>query len=156
MIKYVEYGKRRVFMDKILLEIKGTQRYGRESDVLELTTYGTLRDDGAAYIIRYKEEQEPPQKPVTVTVRVQKDESCVEMTRLGNGHSSLYIEKSKRNLCRYGTEFGDMLMGVYGRDIEADLENGCFNFEYDIDFNGSVASQNTVKMQFTKTKHTNN
>ena len=28
-------------------------------------------------------------------------------------------------------------MGVYGRDIQADMENGVFNFEYDIDFNGS-------------------
>lgn len=72
------------------------------------------------------------------------------MTRSGKTHSSLLIEKSKRHLCNYGTDFGDLLMGVYGRDIEADMENGVFNFEYDIDFNGSVASQNKVRLSFQK------
>ena len=41
-------------MEKILIEIKGTQRYGKDTDVTELTTFGTIRDDGVAYIIRYK------------------------------------------------------------------------------------------------------
>ncbi len=138
-------------MEKILIEIKGTQRYGRETDVTELTTFGTLRDDGVAYIIRYREELEPPDESVNVTVRVNKDESAVEMTRSGKTHSSLLIEKSKRHMCRYGTEYGDMLMGIYGKDIEADIKKGVFHFEYDIDFNGSVTSQNKVKLHFTKT-----
>lgn len=137
-------------MERILIEIKGTQRYGRETDVTELTTFGTIRDDGCAYVIRYRQELEPPEESVNVTVRVNKDESTVEMTRSGKTHSSLLIEKSKRHMCRYGTEFGDMLMGVYGKDIEADINGGSFNFEYDIDFNGSVASQNKVMLNFTK------
>lgn len=138
-------------MEKILIEIKGTQRYGKDTDVTELTTFGTIRDDGVAYIIRYKEELEEPEESVTVTVRVNKDESAVEMTRSGRSHASLLIERSKRHLCNYGTEFGNMLMGVYGRDIETDIENGRFDFEYDIDFNGAVASQNKVRLSFYKT-----
>ena len=137
-------------MEKILIEIKGTQRYGKDTDVTELTTFGTIRDDGVAYIIRYKEELEEPEESVTVTVRINKDESAVEMTRSGRSHASLLIERSKRHLCNYGTEFGNMLMGVYGRDIEADIENGRFDFEYDIDFNGSVASQNKVRLSFSE------
>lgn len=137
-------------MERILIEVKGTQRYGRDTDVTELTTFGTIRDDGVAYIIRYKEELEEPGESVTVTVRVNKDESAVEMTRLGKTHSSLLIERSKRHLCNYSTEFGDMLMGIYGRNIEADAENGRFDFEYDIDFNGAVASQNKVRLTFSK------
>ena len=147
-------------MEKILIEIKGTQRYGKDTDVTELTTFGTIRDDGVAYIIRYKEELEEPEESVTVTVRVNKDESAVEMTRSGRSHASLLIERSKRHLCNYGTEFGNMLMGVYGRDIEADIEKyiGCIQKEltflkpkYDIDFNGAVASQNKVRLSFYKT-----
>lgn len=138
-------------MDRILIEVQGTQRYETDTDVTELTTFGTIRDDGVAYIIRYKEELEEPGESVTVTVRVNKDESAVEMTRSGRTHSSLLIEKSKRHLCKYGTEFGDMLMGIYGHDIEADVKNGRFKFEYDIDFNGAVASRNKVRLNFSKT-----
>ena len=137
-------------MEKILIEIKGIQQYGHDTDVTELATFGTIRDDGAAYIIKYNEELEEPQESVSVTVRVSKDESAVQMTRTGRSHSSLLIEKSKRHLCNYATEFGDLLMGVYGRDIEADIENGSFHFEYDIDFNGAVASQNTVSMNISR------
>lgn len=141
-------------MDKILIEIKGTQRYGREKDTIEMATFGTLRDDGSAYIIKYNEEQEPPEEPIKVTVKISKDESAVEMTRFGKTHSSLFIEKSRRNLCRYGTDIGNMMMGIYGKEIEADIHDkgGSFSFAYDIDFNGSVASHNTVNLNFTKTE----
>lgn len=138
-------------MEKILIELKGTQRFGNEKDSIELATFGTLRDDGKSYIIRYSEEQEPPEAPVKVTVRVKKDLSSVEMTRLGTAHSSLFIEKSRRNLCSYNTEFGNMLMGVYGKEIEFEKKDGAgrFLFEYDIDFNGSVASRNKVDLSYT-------
>lgn len=139
-------------MDKILLEITGTQQIDAQKDKIELTTVGTLRDDGSAYIIRYTEEQEPPIGPVKVTVRIQKDESSVQLTRSGAFESCLTVEKSKRNLCRYGTEFGNILLGIYGREIEAKINdaNGSFFFGYDIDVNGSLASRNTVNMVFSK------
>lgn len=134
-----------------MVEVKGTQQYGHDTDITELTTYGTIRDDGVAYIIKYNEELENPSETVCVTVRVQKDESFVEMTRSGKTHSCLAIEKSKRNLCSYATEFGNILMGIYGKDIKADAKQGLFDFEYDIDFNGAVSSQNKVRMKLTKT-----
>lgn len=139
-------------MDKILLKITGTQLVDRQKDCIELTTTGTLRDDGTAYVIRYTEEQEPPFAPVKVTVRIQKDESAVEMTRSGEFASCLFIEKSKRNLCHYATQAGNLLMGIYGREIEANTEkeSGSFTFCYDIDINGAVTSKNTVEMTFSK------
>ena len=139
-------------MDRILLEIICTQQIDSQKDKIELTTMGTLRDDGSAYIIRYTEEQAPPLSPVKVTVRIQKDESAVQMTRTGAYDSCLTVEKSKRNLCRYGTEFGDVLLGIYGREIEAKINDskGSFFFGYDIDVNGALASRNTVNMTFSK------
>ena len=139
-------------MDRILLEITGTQQIDSQKDKIELTTVGTLRDDGSAYIIRYTEEQAPPLSPVKVTVRIQKDESAVQMTRTGAYDSCLMVEKSKRNLCRYGMEFGNVLLGIYGREIEAKINdsNGSFFFGYDIDVNGALASRNTVNMTYIK------
>ena len=85
-------------------------------------------------------------------MRIQKDESFVEMRRSGKYGSCLTIEKSKRNLCHYGTEFGGILMGIYGREIETkkDENGGSFTFRYDIDINGSVTSKNTVNMIYSK------
>jgi len=138
-------------MNRILLKITGTQQMDLEKDKIELTTIGTLRDDGKSYVIKYTEEQEPPFSPVKVTVRIFKDESAVEMTRSGAAGSCLLIEKSKRNMCQYGTPYGNMLMGIYGREIETAVngDEGSFNFGYDIDINGSVTSRNTVNMTYS-------
>ncbi len=71
------------------------------------------------------------------------------MLRSGGVGSLLIIERSKRNLCNYATEFGSLLMGIYGRNIENDFdgEKGTFTFGYDIDVNGALTSQNEVTVE---------
>lgn len=138
-------------MKRILLEITGTQTVDKQKDELVLTTMGTLRDNGAAYIITYKEEQEPPLSPVNVTVHVQKDESSVQITRSGGSEGCLIIEKEKRHQTPYGTEFGDLLLGIHGREISVDTDEngGKFFFAYDIDINGAVTSENEIKLHYS-------
>lgn len=139
---------------RIILEVIGTQQIDETKDEVKLTTVGTIRDDDNAYIINYKEEQEPPQSPIEIMVRIAKDDSYVNMTRSGPLSSCIIIEKSKRNQCQYRTQFGDILMGINGKDIKTkiDGENGEFSFIYDIDINGSLSSKNTVKIKFKEKK----
>lgn len=139
-------------MNRILLEITGTQRIDNQKDKMELTTVGTIEEKANEYIINYKEEQDPPGAPVDVRVAIRKDEKSVEMTRSGVFGSCLIIEKSKRNLCHYGTEYGDILMGISGHTIDCDYsdDKGRFIFSYDIDINGALASRNEVKINFRK------
>ena len=135
-------------MNKTLIEITGTQRVDSQKSKLELTTVGTIEETADTYIINYTEEQEPPSHPVMVSVNIQKDEKKVEMIRSGAFDSCLIIEKSKRNLCPYGTEYGDILMGISGHTIDSEYagERGKFVFSYDIDINGALVSRNEVKM----------
>lgn len=137
-------------MNKILLEITGTQRIDGQRDKTELTTVGTIEHTDDSYIVKYTEQQEPPFAPIDVTVKISKDERLVEMTRSGAYESRLVIEKSGRNLCHYGTEYGDILMGIAGHSIEAEINefDGKFTFCYDIDLNGALASRNEVRMVY--------
>lgn len=136
---------------KILLTVIGKQNYGEDNDdSVELTTVGTFEETDEQYIIRYSEEQPPPAKPIKAKLSISKDEKKVEMMRSGAYSSCLIIERSKRNLCRYGTEYGDLLMGIYGRSIENNCneDEGTFNFAYDIDVNGALSSQNEVVVKY--------
>ena len=135
---------------KTLITIIGKQRYGNDSDKIELTTVGTLENAEDCYILRYNEEQEPPLMPLETKLTVAKDESRVELLRAGAYGSCLIIERSKRNLCSYGSAYGDLLLGIYGKSIEADYaENeGSFSFSYDIDVNGALSSQNEVTVTY--------
>ena len=123
-------------------------------DKTELKTVGTFEELEEKYIIRYKEEQGEGEAPVDVSIVVLKDESVVEMTRDGAISSRLVIERSQRNLCHYGTAYGDILMGISGHSIEHEPnENGGkFSFGYDIDINGALASKNRVKLTYKKKK----
>ena len=99
-------------MEKVLIEVIGTQNIDSQFDKTELKTVGTFEELEEKYIIRYKEEQGEGEAPVDVSVVVLKDESVVEMTRDGAISSRLVIERSQRNLCHYGTAYGDILMGI--------------------------------------------
>lgn len=135
---------------EIILEIIGLQQIDSQKDKIELTTVGNMIEEDDYYLINYTEEQEAPLKNIDSSVKIYKNNKIVEMSRTGAYDSCLVIEKSKRNLCQYATQYGDMLMGIYGKEIICDVEKskGSFNFIYDIDINGSVASKNEVKMTY--------
>ncbi|WP_308617475.1 DUF1934 domain-containing protein [uncultured Eubacterium sp.] len=137
-------------MAKALITIIGHQKYDDDKDQVEMKTVGTVEYDDDNYIIRYNEELENSTAPLRAKLNIAKDESKVEMIKSGAYSSCLIIEKSKRHLCNYGTEYGDMLMGIFGREVENDFnENeGTFKFSYDIDINGAISSQNDVIIKF--------
>ncbi|WP_290912137.1 DUF1934 domain-containing protein [Eubacterium sp.] len=137
-------------MAKALITIIGHQKFDDDKDQVEMKTVGTIEYDDDNYIIRYNEELENSTAPLRAKLNIAKDESKVEMIKSGAYSSCLIIEKSKRHLCNYGTEYGDMLMGIFGREVENDFnENeGTFKFSYDIDINGAISSQNDVIIKF--------
>lgn len=137
-------------MAKALITIIGHQKFDDDKDQVEMKTVGTVEYDDDNYIIRYNEELENSTAPLRAKLNIAKDESKVEMIKSGPYSSCLIIEKSKRHLCNYGTEYGDMLMGIFGREVENDFnENeGTFKFSYDIDINGAISSQNDVIIKF--------
>ncbi len=137
-------------MAKALITIIGHQKFDDDKDQVEMKTVGTVEYDDDNYIIRYNEELENSTAPLRAKLNIAKDESKVEMIKSGAYSSCLIIEKSKRHLCNYGTEYGDILMGIFGREVENDFnENeGTFKFSYDIDINGAISSQNDVIIKF--------
>lgn len=137
-------------MAKALITIIGHQKFDDDKDQVEMKTVGTFEHDDDNYIIRYNEELENSTAPLRAKLNIAKDESKVEMIKSGAYSSCLIIEKSKRHLCNYGTEYGDMLMGIFGREVETKFNEteGTFKFSYDIDINGAISSQNDVIIKF--------
>ncbi|MBO5495408.1 MAG: DUF1934 domain-containing protein [Eubacterium sp.] len=133
---------------QVLLEIVGTQRIDEMKDKIELTTVGFLEESENEYTVKYSEEQEGNTPAVDVCVVISKEKPLVTMTRSGAFDSRLVIEGSKRNLCHYGSEYGDILMGISGHSISAEFDGrkGEFVFFYDIDINGALASRNSLTM----------
>ncbi|HBA93141.1 MAG TPA: hypothetical protein DCZ02_00835 [Ruminococcaceae bacterium] len=139
---------------KALITVIGRQNYNGDKDEIEMKTVGTIEHCDDSYIIRYDENLEDNANPLKAKITIAKDESKVEMMKSGPYSSYLVIEKSKRHLCNYGTEYGDMLMGIFGKDVENNYneDEGSFDFSYEIDVNGAVSSLNDVTIKYRVTQ----
>ena len=133
---------------KALLTITGSQDYNGDKDKIEMKTVGTIEHKDDSYIIRYTEAIENSNASLKSKLTIAK------RMKSGPYSSLLIIEKSKRHLCNYGTEYGDMLMGIFGKNVENhyDENEGRFDFAYEIDVNGAVSSINDVTLKYKITE----
>lgn len=141
---------------KVLLTVIGTQNFGREEDKVELTTMGVLSEEQDCYVVCYEEQEENPEEVVHVRLQIQKDAKQVQMERDAHAHSCLLIRLETRSQCQYATQFGQITMGIFGRQIEMQIEEeqGKFEFCYAVDMNGDYTSTNRVEIKYnTKKSH---
>ena len=112
----------------------------------ELTTNGFLEYGANGYTVTYFETDEELKGSKTV---LKVSGNTIVMTRSGKYNTELIIEKEKRRSCFYETPYGELMMGVYTKNISSKMnENGgklCFS--YTIDFNNDLASENDLTVE---------
>ena len=123
-------------------------------DVMELITQGTFKPiklgNAAGWEISYEDSEATGFAGSTTTVSCI-GESLASMTRSGSAESHLVIEKNRRHHCHYGTEYGDMLLGISASRIINRLseEGGVLYFKYTIDVNSAFISENEVYFEIS-------
>jgi uncharacterized beta-barrel protein YwiB (DUF1934 family) len=137
-----------------LISIKGTVlSEGAQPDIIELVTAGRYcTRDGKRYI-SYKESEMTGLDGVTTTLKVEGDD-CVTLIRSGAAQSRLIIAKGQRQLCHYGTDYGDLMVGISGCHINSKLDDvgGELSFNYTLDVNSDTVSQNEVLISVREAK----
>lgn len=130
----------------VMIHIKGTQTVDGESEVIEMTTAGTMEPAGEGWQLRYS-ETEVTGLQGTVTNLVVTDER-VSLERTGAHPSMLILEKGRRHHCTYNTPYGALDLGTYASAVDNTLHagGGKLNFSYTLGFNGSVSSEHTVNI----------
>ena len=125
--------------------IKITDRHIQEGEELsaELTTSGTLEFRPDGFTVTYVETDEELKGCTTV---LNYRNGAIVMTRTGKYNTELIIEKDRRHTCFYQTPFGELMMGVYTKNIFTDMteSGGSLRFSYTIDFNNDLASENDL------------
>lgn len=134
-------------MKKVLVKIKGKQGLGEDQDVIELITEGTLRKFEDEYIISYSEEQ-TVEGGKTKTQLTVKSDNTVILDRRGDLNSRLVITEGERNCCLYAIPQGTLSLGIYGKEVKADLTDcgGRVKMVYSIDVNLDPLSENEVEI----------
>ena len=76
----------------VLITIKGTQRVGGESDVIEMMTTGRFYRKNKLYYISYEETEATGYEGCRTTLKVGPNDK-VTMTRFGPSRSQLIVEQ---------------------------------------------------------------
>lgn len=118
-----------------------------EDDTIELLTRGNFVTRNGKYFISYEETEATGYKGNTTTVRVE-EEQRVSMIRHGTAPSQLIIERGKRHVCHYKTQYGEVNLGVAADEIDNHLtqNGGELTFSYSLDSGREHISYNTVKI----------
>ena len=137
-----------------LISIKGTVfAENAQPDIIELITAGRYYTKDGKQYISYKESEVTGLEGVTTTLKVEGGDS-VTLIRSGAAQSRLIIAKGQRQLCHYGTDYGDLMVGISGCHIDSKLGDvgGELSFNYTIDVNSSTVSQNEVSISVREAK----
>ncbi len=135
-------------MKEVLIDILGSQTLGEElPEEIRLTTVGKIGEKNGKIYLIYEEAEGEYDTPVTTTLKIQGEESLV-MQRSGGSQTRLTVTRGQRELCRYETPYGDLMIGVYGENMENRLteSGGSLSLSYTIDANMAMLSRNTLKI----------
>lgn len=116
-----------------------------ESDVTELFTQGLFYKKNDNYYITYDETETTGFDGSKTTLKVEGNQK-VTLMRSGKSKSHLIIENGERNVGHYGTDAGNMMIGVYTKEISSELTDagGDIYFSYQLDINSTLISENEV------------
>lgn len=136
--------------EKVLIKIVGKQQYGDEKDNVEMITFGTFSENENSYLLEYDEVQQESDQPVRVVITIMKDETGASISRHNQDESFsvMEIRQGTRTICDYATPYGIVSMGVTGKKVESSVEekSAQFIYKYNIDSDGQLCSENSVKI----------
>lgn len=135
-----------------IIRIKSSIEQDGEVNRIELMTRGHFTRRGNSFYISYQETETTGYEGCTTTLKVSDDSSKVTMLRYGTANTQLTIERGRRHVCHYETNYGSMTMGVTADEIACKLteKGGTVAFSYLLDGGSAdVLSKNALEITVT-------
>ena len=135
-----------------LIKITGTQTADGESDVIELTTTGTLERTESGWALTYNETEATGMEGTVTTLDITPNK--LNLMRSGTHPSMLVLEKNQRHHCNYHTPYGTFDLGTYTSALAYNLseQGGEIYFSYTLGFHGGISSAHTIHITVQEEK----
>ncbi len=140
---------------KYLISIIGKQNVDNQETETKLVAPCDYQFKNNNVYISYEEyDNSENGKKSLSTIKID-NTSMVTLLRQGAQSTKLTLEKGKRHLCHYSTEFGDTMIGIFTHDINCKFsENNCkIMLNYAIDVNTEHLSMNNVIIEVKENKN---
>lgn len=134
----------------VLITLKSIYNDGNDNTETELITDGVFSPVKGGFRITYNETEVTGFAGEQTEITALGDD-VVSIVRTGVSGTNLVIEKSRKHHCHYGTPYGDLMIGVYTKDIKNDLDSdgGNLYLRYTIDVNSSFVSDNEIYLNIS-------
>ena len=128
----------------VIVELVDRHEIDGESEGARIVSVATIEGDDDDYTIIYPETGEMEGCVVNLNVKGGK---TVTMTRTGDSFSAqMIMQQGKRHTCFYNTPAGELMLGVYTRNVSSNIKDGVgvLKFSYVLDFNSDLVSENEL------------
>ncbi len=130
----------------VLVKISGLQTMDDDSDQIEIITAGDyFLKNGKHYVI-YEETLDGFDGTVRNTVKI--SENMIEIRKQGIAMAHMIFEKNKKNLTRYATPMGEMIIEVTTNEIQMQQDEDRLDVQvkYALDINYEHVSDCNIIM----------
>lgn len=143
-----------------IVSIIGTQINGEKAEEVQLLVPCYYHKTETTTYLNYSEfDKDNGDNEIKSTLKIDEN-NMVTLIRDGIQKSKLTLEKGKRHLCSYNTEFGNLTIGAFAKEINYDLneDGGFIELLYSLDVNAEFLSTNLVLIRIKKgeTKNVSN
>ncbi|NMA66426.1 MAG: DUF1934 domain-containing protein [Clostridiaceae bacterium] len=123
-----------------------------ESDSMSFVTEGKLIVENDEYIVSYDESEVTGLAGTTTTLKIGKD--YVTLVRHGYVDTLLLFEVGKTHLSGYGTQYGNIMLGVTAKnlDINFNQTGGNISVDYILEYNRSFGGRNKLNVVVSEIK----
>jgi len=145
---------------EVLLTISGLHldAYSEEPDEenvpIEVITPATYYLKNGKHYVLYDELVEGMPGSIKNTIKITGD-SKLEMRKSGIANTNMVFEKEKINVTQYDTPYGEMMVGVYTKDIKVDVTDDDIDvsIEYALDVNSEKVADCNIVMNIKANGH---
>ena len=145
---------------EVLLTISGlhmdafSDEPDEENVPIEVITPATYYLKNGKHYVLYDEVLEGMLGSIKNTIKITGD-SKLEMRKSGIANTNMVFEKEKINVTQYDTPYGEMMIGVYTKDMKVDVteENIDVSIAYALDVNSEKVADCNIVMNIKANGH---
>lgn len=145
---------------EVLLTISGlhldafSDEPDEENVPIEVITPATYYLKNGKHYVLYDELVEGVPGSIKNTIKIT-DDSKLEMKKSGITNTNMVFEKEKINVTQYDTPYGEMMVGVYTKDMKVDVteDNIDVSIAYALDVNSEKVADCNIVMNIKANGH---
>lgn len=121
-------GKGRMTKD-VFVSVTGLQSGEEETDQVETIYKGTYYKKEDKHYVVYEELMEGFEEPVRSMLKFR--EGALTVTKKGAVNVNMIFEEHKKNMCCYGTPYGEIMIGINTASVEMEEQEDSILVEAD-------------------------